>query len=746
MSYELLITEKPSAAQKIATALADTKPTRKGDKGVYYYELKHNKKNLIVTCAVGHLYTVAEKNKSKGWTYPVFETEWLESSKANKASAFTAKYLNTIKKLAKNASSFIVATDYDIEGEVIGYNVIKYACKQKDAKRMKYSTLTKDELISSFENVSKHLIWGQVHAGVTRHELDWIYGINLSRALSQSIKAGGGGFKILSSGRVQGPALKIIVDKEKDIKAFIPTPYWQIPLEGERVKENFVAMHQTEKFEDQKIAKKVYDAVKNQKTADVANIKKNQFKQNPPTPFDLTSLQLEAHRTLGIAPKQTLDIAQKLYIDGLISYPRTSSQKLPQSLGFKKILEKLSKQAEFKKETAKLLALPALKPNEGKKIDDAHPAIYPTGQAKKLDGRDNSMYELIVRRFFAVFGEPATRETMTVTLDVKKEPFIVKGTRTIDPGWHEYYGRFVQQKDEELPGFVEGESVTVNKISFDKKMTKPPNRYTAASIIKELEKRNLGTKATRAQIVENLYDRGYVNDKSIEATELGIKTYDILVKYSPEILDEKLTRHFEDEMELIKKEKSTPTKVLDHAKEVLTKVLKDFKAKEKEIGKELAAANKETINEATNLGKCPECKKGDLQIRRGKFGNFVACNKYPDCKTTYGLPGGAKFRPAKKMCEECSLPMIVAMRARKKPMELCINPKCPSREPTDPEVLKEERELEKKIVEKECPKCGEPLIVRSSLYGKFLGCSKFPKCRHTERLQDGPLKEDFKKK
>jgi len=610
---------------------------------------------------------------------------------------------------------------------------------------MKFSTLTKPDLIESYGHVMSKLIWGQVNAGITRHELDWLYGINLSRALTNSIKVGGGGFKILSSGRVQGPALKILVDKEKEILAFIPTPYWQLNLNGKKGSDEFNALHKIEKFVKKDEVDAIYDKIKDEKNASVKDIKSRDFKQAPPTPFDLTSLQLEAHRTLGIVPKQTLEIAQRLYIEGLISYPRTSSQKLPPSLGFKKILTQLSKQTIFKDLANKLLKLPSLKPNEGKKTDDAHPSIYPTGQSKKLEGRDMSLYELIVRRFMAVFSEPATRQTNTVLFDVNTEPFVLKGTRTIKLGWQEFYGRFVQQKEEELPKFEMGENVKIKKLTLDEKMTKPPNRYTAASIIKELEKRNLGTKSTRAQIVENLYDRGYVHEKSIQASELGIKLVDILDKHSPEILNEKLTRHFEEEMELIRKEKVTHDKVLDDSKETLTKILNDFKSKEKEIGKDLALANKETVNEAVNVGKCLKCKEGDLIIRRGKFGQFIGCNKYPDCKTIFNIPNGAKVKPAKKSCEICKHPIIIIAQARKRPVEMCINPECETRKMNGAEE-KQAQEIEKGKIEKKCPKCGKTLVLKSGFYGKFLACPGFPTCRHTEKLVEEDKKVEEEKK
>ena len=170
--YELIITEKPAAAQKIAESLTDGKAIKEVNQGVAYYKITHGKKDIVVTCAVGHLYGLCERQK-KGWTYPMFDIEWKPVSENVRGSEFTKKYLNTIKKLAKGANEYTVATDYDQEGEVIGLNVIRYACGKKDAYRMKFSTLTKDELREAYSKKSKHLDWGQAEAGETRHFLDW---------------------------------------------------------------------------------------------------------------------------------------------------------------------------------------------------------------------------------------------------------------------------------------------------------------------------------------------------------------------------------------------------------------------------------------------------------------------------------------------------------------------------------------------------------------------------------------------
>jgi len=742
--YELIITEKPAAAKRIAEALADKTPKKElYMKKIPYYRLTHNGKEIVVTCAVGHLYGLAEKEKN-GWTYPVYNVEWKPISTVNKEAAFSKQYLDSIKKLAKDAEEFTVATDYDVEGEVIGLNIIRYVCGKKDANRMKFSTLTKEDLVEAYENKSKHLDWGQAHAGETRHIMDWFYGINTSRALTAAIKTTGM-FKLMSTGRVQGPALKLIVDREKEIQAFKPVSYWQIQLLGEADKKEIDSWHEKDKFWERKEAEVIYKKIKKEKKALIDNVEKNRFEQAPPNPFDLTSLQMESYRALGISPKHTLEIAQELYTSGFISYPRTSSQQLPAKLGYKKIIQALA--ARYPKETKLLLDKKSLKPNEGKKTDPAHPSIYPTGIIPSdLDKDAANVYDLVARRFLATFGDPAVRETMNVRIDCKKEIFIAKGTTTVSPGWHILYGRFTPTKEEELPTVKKGQTIDVNKIQLHDKETQPPKRYTEASIIKELEKRNLGTKSTRAQIIDTLFQRNYVEGKQVKATELGIRTTDTLAKYNPEIIDEKLTREFEEDMEEIREGKEKEEAVLEKAKKVLNKITATFKLKEKEIGKELAAAQKETRDEQSTLGPCPVCKKGQLQIRKGKFGSFAACNKYPDCKTTFSLPSNALIKPAKKICEKCNYPMVLVIKKRRKPQELCLNPKCPTKQVATTEINKEAKEIEAGKVEKECPKCGKPLVLRRSFYGQFLGCSSYPKCRYTENISDGPLKEDFKKK
>ena len=735
---EIIITEKPNAAKKVAYALADSTPQKESKNTVPIYRLKHEGRDIVVACAVGHLFTVGEKQKTPWSEFPIFDVEWVPTSDVDKSAAFSKKYATVLKRLAKEAESITVACDFDIEGEVIGLNIIRSIFGAKDAARMKFSTLTKPDLIKAYEGKMQSLSWGQANAGETRHILDFYYGINLTRALTHAINSVRGGFKVLSSGRVQGPALKIIVEREKEIKAFVPEPYWQIELNGMVKESEITAMHETEKFWKSEEAEAVMKNVEGAKQGTISDTQKKQFSQRPPFPFDLTSMQVEAYRVFKIRPKHTLDIAQNLYTAGYISYPRTSSQKLPQQIGYKNILTELSKNQNYGHLAKRLMQGP-LKPNEGKKTDDAHPAIYPTGvMPEGLDDRDAKIYDLVVKRFLAVFAPYAKRETNHLNIDVNGETFVTKGTVTIEKGWHEFYAPYVKLDEVELPAVVKGDIVSIKDITNQEKETKPPNRYTQSSIINALEKKGLGTKATRAQIVETLVQRGYAKGESnLEATELGIRTADTLMKYCPAILDENLTRQFEDEMEQIRQKEKTPDQILEKARNVLATIIETFKTREKDIGSELSEANDEYIKKETTLGMCPVCKEGQLVIKKGKFGRFAACNRYPDCKTTYALPKSGRVSPSKNVCESCSMPMVRVKQPNRSPQEICINPECPSKK----ENGSQETSFEEEGMT--CPVCGKgTMVLRTSFYGKFLGCNNYPKCKTMMRIVDGKVDVD----
>jgi len=679
-SYTLIISEKPQAALRIATALADSKIKKYSKKGAYWLEFTRGKEKVVVVPAVGHLF-VLNTIRGEGWDYPEFDTEWVPTF-SKKGSEFTKKYYENIRFLVKNAESFVIATDYDTEGEVIGYNILRFLCKQKDAKRMKFSTLTKYDLIEAYENVINHMDHGQAEAGLTRHYLDFHWGINTTRALTLAMKdAIKKAFIVVSSGRVQSPTLKILTDKEIEIKKFVPVPYWQLILRWLHDKKVIEAVYEQDKIWKKDEASRILGECKN-KDALVQDLEKKKHKLLPPLPLDTTTLQTEAYRCFGFSPSQTMSVAEALYNQALISYPRTASQKLPEKIGFRKILEGLSKIKDFKEITQELLSKKLLMPREGKRTDPAHVAIYPTGETPKgLTNQQRNLYKLIVRRFFSLFGEPAIRESTKVTLTVNKHIFISSGVKTLSPGWLRYYGEFVKLEDELLPELKKGQTVKVKDLKMEEKETQPPKRYSQASIIKEMEKLGLGTRATRAGILQTLYDRGYVEGKSIEVTDFGQKVVQVLDEHCPRILSVELTKKFEAEMELVEVGEKERNEVIEASKTVLLEILEDFKKNQSKIGEELSKAYISFKRDQKFIGKCPECG-GDLRIitsrRTGK--RFVGCSNYKKgCRFSTPLPQSGFIKGLNKSCDICGYPLI-AVRFRRKWFTSCTNMECPSKE------------------------------------------------------------------
>ncbi len=666
--FTLVIAEKPSSCQKIATALADGKVERKGKAGAYYFELEHAGKPMVAVPAVGHLYGLREREKTHG--YPVFDVEWAPSFEASKTAGFTKAYLNNIIALAKSASEFYSACDYDIEGEVIGANIVEFACKAKDARRMKFSTLTKEELLDAFDNALPHLDAGLVAAGRTRHKLDFFWGISLSRALMSAMKSAGR-FQIMSVGRVQGPALAVICRREKEITVFVPVPYWQVFA----LVKDVAFEHEHGKFDAEAEAKAAVAAAG--KNGSVTQVKKSRYNQLPPFPFDLTTLQTEAYRAFGLTPTQTLATAQKLYEGALISYPRTASQKLSEKLGLPAILRKMSAIPPFEKLAARLLEQGRTKPHEGPNSDPAHPAIYPTGvKPNALQGAEAKVYDLVAKRFLACFAKPAVRERMSVQVKLGTQLFNASGSRTLEQNWFEYYAPYVKLEEMLMPPFTEGEAVTAQKVWSEHKQTQPPKRFTQASLVRKLEEENLGTKATRAGIIQTLLDRGYVRGKSLEATPLGMSVFEALEKNADEILRPELTRHFEEEIQAISEGGKKPEDVEGEARTELTRLLDDFRKKEASVGRELLKSFNDTARESRVLGACKACGKGSLVMRSSRFGVFVGCSAYPACRQTYPLPRECAPAPTGKECEKCGTPIVTIRRKGKRPFSMCLAPAC----------------------------------------------------------------------
>ena len=579
MEKEVIIAEKPNTAKKIAHFLTSKEVKVERHKRVPIYILKDENKEIVVLSAVGHLFSLTTDIKN---TYPVFDVRWVPVYEKEKDKKYVKEYIEALKKYGSNADNYIIATDFDIEGETIGYNILKYIFKKEDAERMKFSTLTKREIIYSYKNRLKHILKNTAIAGTTRHILDFYYGINLSRGLISSIKKAGK-YQTLSIGRVQGPALAILVEREKKIKAFVPEKYYTIEgILDKDIKIKYIE----EKIKEKDKAEKIYSEIKNEKYGVIKEIKIKEVSVAPPSPYNLTDLQTDAYNIYKITPQQTLDLAQKLYEKSLISYPRTSSQKISQNIPILEILKSISQIKEYKEKALDLLRRNRTIPNNGKKEDEAHPAIHPTGDISEisaLNKNERKIFDLIVRRFLATLDENAKKKIVKGKVKIKQHLFIFELQTISEKGWMKIYEETLKENFYPLPELKTKTSIKINTLNLLEKETQPPKRYSPASLIKELEKRKLGTKATRAMIIETLYKRKYIKGKnSIEVTPLGMVVHEIMEKYIPQILSETLTRKIEEDLEKVERGETKKEVVLENTKKIIQEVCKVIKEKEED--------------------------------------------------------------------------------------------------------------------------------------------------------------------
>jgi DNA topoisomerase-1 len=664
----LIIAEKPSVALRIAIALGNNAQKRLNLNGVSYYEIEQGKDRLYVAAAVGHLFTIKQSDNKQG--YPILDVKWSASYEVSKGSYFTKKYLDVFRALAQRSDHYINACDFDIEGTVIGTNIIKFLGGDtgRNSRRMKFSTTTIPDLKYAYANLMP-LDMSNFYAGEVRHMLDWLWGINLSRALTSAL-VGTKFMRYLSIGRVQGPTLAILARRELEIERFVSKPYWLVLA---LIREVEFSNRKGEIF-DRKIADKALDDTNSHsRAAVVKDVETNEQLVRPYPPFDLTALQLEASRVLRMDPSATLATAQSLYEHAYISYPRTSSQKLPPTLGLGKIIGELAKNPVYQQLANRLIAEKRFRPNEGIKSDEAHPAIYPTGIIpKNLTDVEGKLYNLIVRRFMACFAGYAKVAKMKVTVAAGNEEYTANGSRTIEKGWFEYY-EYAVAKEKLLPEFRKGERIDISKAYVQELQTQPPRRYGKAALIAELEKKELGTKATRASIIDTLFKRGYIEGSSIKVTSFGLSVYNALNDNVNMIVNEETTRRLDEDMEEISQGKKKPDDVIREGKEMLLEALKVFDSNKGKISEEM---QKGITDSEVPLGKCPK-DNGDLVIRRSKIGKqFVACSNYPNCTMTYSVPQNALIAPTGKICEHCKTPIVKVIRKGKGVFEIDLDPEC----------------------------------------------------------------------
>ncbi|HIW76938.1 MULTISPECIES: DNA topoisomerase I [Gordonibacter] len=756
---KLVVTEKNDAAQKIADLLGVKQP--KADK-VYstpVYRFDVNGEEWVTIGLRGHILepdftpTMVYKKRG-GWQGVTDEGEMLPATLPDtlprppfkKKKPFTEdgvelkawkmdalpylvyapieklpkekEIIRSLKNLAKKADSVIIATDFDREGELIGSDAL--SCIQEvnptaPVSRARYSAFTKEEINHAFNNLVE-LDTNLASAGASRQDIDLIWGAVLTRYLTLVKFAGYG--NVRSSGRVQTPTLALIVARERERLAFIPEDYWVIRGAFGTDPDAFDAPHATARFKSEAEAQAVMAHVKGATRAKVASIEKKKRTVAPPVPFNTTSLMAAASAE-GISPARTMRIAESLYMDGYISYPRVDNTVYPASLDLAETVKTIAGNPAYAPYCKELLAKGTLIATRGKKETTDHPPIYPTAKATPDDlaPADYKLYNLIARRFLATLSEAAIIEGTKVTLDVSGEPFVGRGDVLVKPGFRAIYP-YGLKKDEQMPALTEGEDIAFNGATCTKKQTEPPARYSQGKLIQEMEKLGLGTKSTRHSIIERLYAVKYVQNDPIEPSQLGMAVCDALDKFAPHITHPEMTAELEEEMDNIAEGRTTKSDVVSTSRNLLAEQLASLIPHSEEVKDALADA----VAADAYVGPCPKCGK-DLQLRASQKtrGMFIGCAGWPDCDVTFPLPKG-KVEAVPEVCPTCGMPQVKVTAFRAKPRTICIDPNCSTNQEPD-------------VIVGECPTCKAAgktanLVAQKNprTLKRFIRCENYDEC------------------
>jgi len=703
----LIVTEKNNSAKKIAEILSGGAAKADAVYKVPYYTWSDSDGDHMAIGLKGHVMSPAFTEGYSNWQ----QTDLHELIDAEIIKEPTDKnVVKAIKKVAKDADEVVIATDYDREGELIGLEALEAiieanpqvvgaggASSDGDAlatqpriERARYSALTKQEIERAFGSLDD-LSYDLAHAGAARQDIDLIWGATLTRAVSLATRRFGSNF--LSVGRVQSPTLGLIVERELERRAHVPKPYWEVFARFEHPDGAFEAHHATDKFWEKAEADAALAGTKSPGLVKEVSSRRNS--RRPPTPYNTTAFTTDASSRLGITPSRAMRLAEDLYMDGFISYPRTDNTVYPQSLNTKELVRSLVRIPEFS--AAASLLDGDLTPSRGKKETTDHPPIYPTQalHPNALDGPKARVYELVVRRFLATFSPPMITESTRADIEAGSESYFVRGSVVIDPGYAAIY-TYARSADEEIPKLEEGQSLEIDGDPWmvDKE-TQPPSRISQGRLIELMEERGLGTKATRADIIQKLYDRGYVFGNPPEPSETGIAMYRAFHDYVPRMATPEMTAELESDMDQIAAGKTTKDEVLRISREMLHTTTTELEEKREDLAKQIWSG----MDEDKFLGPCKVCEEAGrkhedgspnrlriIELKGGK--RMYGCEGWdrdnpdsPDsCPVSGPLPGrGYDLWRLEERCSICGeMPRLTVKGFRGRPWKLCLNDDCPS--------------------------------------------------------------------
>ncbi|RVZ81619.1 type I DNA topoisomerase [Helicobacter pylori] len=623
-----------------------------------------------------------------------------------------------IIELSKKASTTYIATDEDREGEAIGYHV---ACliggKLESYPRIVFHEITQNAILNALKT-PRQIDMSKVNAQQARRFLDRIVGFKLSSLISSKITKG------LSAGRVQSAALKLVIDREREIKAFKPLTYFTLDAYFESHLEAQLISYKGNKLKAQElIDEKKAQEIKNELEKEsyiISSIVKKSKKSPTPPPFMTSTLQQSASSLLGFSPTKTMSIAQKLYegvatpqgVMGVITYMRTDSLNIAKEAleeARNKILKDYGK--DYLPPKAKVYS------SKNKNAQEAHEAIRPTSiilepNALKdyLKPEELKLYALIYKRFLASQMQDALFESQSVVVACEKGEFKASGRKLLFDGYYKILGN--DDKDKLLPNLKENDPIKLEKLESNAHVTEPPARYSEASLIKVLESLGIGRPSTYAPTISLLQNRDYikVEKKQISALESAFKVIEILEKHFEEIVDSKFSASLEEELDNIAQNKADYQQVLkDFYYPFMDKI---------EAGKKNIISQK--VHEKTGQS-CPKCG-GELVKKNSRYGEFIACNNYPKCKyvkQTENANDGVK----QELCEKCGGEMVQKF-SRNGAFLACNNyPEC-----KNTKSLKNTPNAKETIEGVKCPECGGDIALKRSRKGSFYGCNNYPKC------------------
>ncbi|GAA8930830.1 type I DNA topoisomerase [Helicobacter pylori] len=623
-----------------------------------------------------------------------------------------------IIELSKKASTTYIATDEDREGEAIGYHV---ACliggELESYPRIVFHEITQNAILNALKT-PRQIDMSKVNAQQARRFLDRIVGFKLSSLISSKITKG------LSAGRVQSAALKLVIDREREIKAFKPLTYFTLDAYFEPHLEAQLISYKGNKLKAQElIDEKKAQEIKNElekESYTISSIIKKSKKSPTPPPFMTSTLQQSASSLLGFSPTKTMSIAQKLYegvttpqgVMGVITYMRTDSLNIAKEAleeARNKILKDYGK--DYLPPKAKVYS------SKNKNAQEAHEAIRPTSiilepNALKdyLKPEELKLYTLIYKRFLASQMQDALFESQSVVVACEKGEFKASGRKLLFDGYYKILGN--DDKDKLLPNLKENDPIKLEKLESNAHVTEPPARYSEASLIKVLESLGIGRPSTYAPTISLLQHRDYikVEKKQISALESAFRVMEILEKHFEEIVDSKFSASLEEELDNIAQNKADYQQVLkDFYYPFMDKI---------EAGKKNIISQK--VHEKTGQS-CPKCG-GELVKKNSRYGEFIACNNYPKCKyvkQTENANDGAN----QELCEKCGGEMVQKF-SRNGAFLACNNyPEC-----KNTKSLKNTPNANEIIEGVKCPECGGDIALKKSRKGSFYGCNNYPKC------------------